>query len=636
MKKNILIFVLFCTMLLSACSVSLAEDVTPPPNYRPPESVSTQPAPVSAQSPDLAPDLQSGESIYAEKCAPCHGETGGGDGPQAAQLTNPVPALGSPEVARQASPAEWYQVVTQGRIDRFMPPFASLTDAQCWDVVSYALSLSANEDSLAQGETLYQANCAACHGDTGAGDGPGAVSLAKPPTNFLDQAVMSAKSSADLAQAIQTGVLPNMPAFGQLNEVEAWAITDYLRFLSFSGQGQPGTTAPDSSGQTLATPMADATAVAMAPSSKGMISGKITNVSGGPLPETGNALLRRFDNMQAVITQTVTLAEDGSFRFEDVDMPEGRIFLATMDYAGVTYGSDIQVVEPEQAELSLPINIYESTTETSILVTDRLHLFFEFVDESTLRVIQLYIISNPTNMTLVQGSPESPTIDFILPEEATNLEIQDGVIGERFIDTQNGFGDTIAIRPGSGSYQVLYAYELPYKNKLELVQPLSIPANAVVILVPEGVISIKGDQVEDAGVRDVEGTQYHMYNMSSLIAGSELRLIISGKMAGAGMSIVAGDSTNILIGVGAFGAVLLAAGGWLFMRNRGKTDEEDDSDNFEDENVPPSLETQDTLMDAILALDDLYQEGRLPKEAYQERRAALKARLMEVTGKKNQ
>ena len=32
-------------------------------------------------------------------------------------------------------------------------------------------------------------------------------------------------------------------------------------------------------------------------------------------------------------------------------------------------------------------------------------------------------------------------------------------------------------------------------------------------------------------------------------------------------------------------------------------------------------------MDAILALDDLYKEGQLPEEAYNQRRAELKERL---------
>jgi hypothetical protein len=37
-------------------------------------------------------------------------------------------------------------------------------------------------------------------------------------------------------------------------------------------------------------------------------------------------------------------------------------------------------------------------------------------------------------------------------------------------------------------------------------------------------------------------------------------------------------------------------------------------------------------MDAILALDDLYQDGQLPEEAYTRRRAELKARLAELKG----
>ena len=35
-------------------------------------------------------------------------------------------------------------------------------------------------------------------------------------------------------------------------------------------------------------------------------------------------------------------------------------------------------------------------------------------------------------------------------------------------------------------------------------------------------------------------------------------------------------------------------------------------------------------MDAILALDDLYKEGQLPKEAYHQRRAELKERLKTI------
>jgi len=41
-------------------------------------------------------------------------------------------------------------------------------------------------------------------------------------------------------------------------------------------------------------------------------------------------------------------------------------------------------------------------------------------------------------------------------------------------------------------------------------------------------------------------------------------------------------------------------------------------------------DSTESLMDAIIALDDLYREGKLPEEAYQTRRAELKARLAKL------
>jgi hypothetical protein len=38
-------------------------------------------------------------------------------------------------------------------------------------------------------------------------------------------------------------------------------------------------------------------------------------------------------------------------------------------------------------------------------------------------------------------------------------------------------------------------------------------------------------------------------------------------------------------------------------------------------------EEREALMDAIIALDDMYQAGELPEEAYRERRAELKEKL---------
>jgi len=90
------------------------------------------------------------------------------------------------------------------------------------------------------------------------------------------------------------------------------------------------------------------------------------------------------------------LQPDGSYLFSNVEIPPGRVFMTVVEYQQATYGSDIGMAEEGMTTIDLPIKVYETTTDTSILRADRLHLFFEFMDAKTLRVIELYIISNPT------------------------------------------------------------------------------------------------------------------------------------------------------------------------------------------------------------------------------------------------
>jgi mono/diheme cytochrome c family protein len=641
MKRFRTFAILPVIFLLSACSFSLAEDVTPPPNYQAPAVAQTQPAPVVGPLyPFVAPDPAAGGPIFAEKCAPCHGTTGLGDGPRAAQLPNPVAAIGTTDLARQSAPAEWYRIVTEGNLDRFMPPFASLSDPERWDVVAYSIKLSMSDSSLADAKDLYQVSCARCHGDTGQGDGPDAAGLSSQPLDFTDQESMAQKTGTDFYQSISEGIAPEMPGFaGQLIEAQIWSLSDYIRSLSFtSGSDNPAaatTSGPQETASVAenATPETTAVAEATSPVGMGVVFGLVANASAVAVPSELEVTLHGFDDMQAVYTETTTLADDGTYQFDNVEMPAGRVFMATIDYDGTTYGSDIAIAENGKNDLDLPITLYETTNDSSILVADRVHLFFEFADASTMRVIELWIMSNPTQQTLVANPNTGETIHFSLPEGATNLEFQDGALGGRYLETSDGFADTISVRPGSGSYQVLFAFEMPYDRKLDLKQQITIPTSALVILVPQGSISVKGDGLVDAGSRDVQGTQYQMYNGNSLQAGDTLSLSISGKLA-SGASVTTGSQSSLLIGLGALGIVMIGAGIFLYSRNRKSSEEEDD---FEADGPisAPLSENSETLMEAILALDDLYKAGQLPEEAYRTRRAELKSRLREVLSREN-
>ena len=584
--------------------------------------------------PLVPPSPADGELIYADKCSPCHGVSGQGDGPQAAQLPNPVSAVGSADLARQATPADWYTQVTKGNLDRFMPPFGSLSDSQRWDVVAYAFSLSMPAEAVAQGEQLYQANCASCHGEEGEGDGDDAAGLSMP--DLTSQAFMAERSTADFFQAISAGVEGGMPAYGdQLSEEERWAISSFLRQLTFAAPDQAvaDQVTPVPTGEASAQPAETSqpeTPAAEASQVLGRITGEVVNASGGGVPEDLVLTLHGFDNMQMAITQTTTVNSDGSFAFEDVEMPVGRAFIIVTDYANTSYTSDIGRVEAGISTLNLPVQIYDTTSDASILKADRLHLFFDFLDPKTLRVVQLYVISNPTDKTLVPAGEGEPTARFVLPEGATNLEFQDGALGERYIQTADGFGDSVAIPPGAGSYEVLYAYNMPYNRKLELVQPVTLPVDAVVVLVPEDGIKIKGGGLQDGGTRDVQGAQYRVYNGESLANGDTLQMTISGRPSSGQPSLSSSSNTNLLIGLGVFGVALVLTGVWLYSRRRA-TGAEGESD--EEPAFVGEVDSAESLMDAIIALDDLYQAGQLPEEAYLQRRAELKARLQALNNR---
>lgn len=634
------LFLALLAILLSACSFTLAEDITPPPGseVRPPQQA--QPAAVSGPLyPLIPPNPQAGQATYNEKCAPCHGITGLGDGSQAAQLPNPASPLGALDFARQATPARWYTQVTQGNLERFMPPFNSLSDRQRWDVVAYSFSLSTSPEQVERGEALYQGDCASCHGERGEGDGPEAASLGAALPDLSAQEFMAEKSAQDLFQAISLGVDSNMPAYAdKLSEDDRWALTVYLRTLTFAppeeaplaDQGNPtpgNTTTPQE--QITSTTEITTTQEFTGSLQTGVVAGNVSNASGGDVPDDLILTLYAFDEMQVAFTQTVTIQPDNNFAFEPVDLVPERVFMVTTEYNGDTYGSDIGMVPSDENRLELPVSIYDTTTDTSILRVDRLHLFFEFIDAKSLRVIELYIMSNPSDKALVAESKGQPVVSFVLPEGATNLEFQDGVLGERYIQTQDGFADTVTVRPGMGSYEVMFAYEMAYNRKLDLVKPVTVPVDAVVILIPEDGLKVKGENLVDEGTRDMQGALFHLYNGGSLRAGEQLSVSITGRSTGGSPSLVSGSTTSLLVGVGSFGLALVLAGIWLY-RRAGKTNTEPDSVEADIQEEELEFDSVETVMDAIIALDDLYQSGELPEEAYQQRRSALKARLQSL------
>ena len=103
----------------------------------------------------------------------------------------------------------------------------------------------ASAPSLARGAQIYRDNCAGCHGDAGAGNGPLAATLDPPPANLTNWAELSDQSPLDYYRRINIGVVGTaMPAFeARLPADDRWAVALYASTLRLP---QPAGAVPDS------------------------------------------------------------------------------------------------------------------------------------------------------------------------------------------------------------------------------------------------------------------------------------------------------------------------------------------------------------------------------------------------------
>lgn len=123
--------------------------------------------------------------------------------------------------------------------DRLAPPdsVARVADAVIARIGSDE-PLPSRPPSLARGAAVYRAQCVACHGETGRGDGPKAKTLkGPPPANLADPGVMGGTSLLEIFRKIAIGVPGTaMPEFSDdLSEEDRWAAAAYVATLQYGG-----------------------------------------------------------------------------------------------------------------------------------------------------------------------------------------------------------------------------------------------------------------------------------------------------------------------------------------------------------------------------------------------------------------
>ena len=182
---------------------------------------------------DLQEEVSQGGTLFAANCATCHGSTGRGDGKASASLL-PKPAN---LTAARFSDERLSSVLWNGVAGSAMPPWRQLPTEDLQALVAYIHSLhlpgaapSTQEvKTLDEGKSLFAANCASCHGDTGGGNGPAAGVLAPSPTNFHHKKPTEERAWDVLENGVPGTAMP--PWQNQLSADQRRTLVEFVRSL---------------------------------------------------------------------------------------------------------------------------------------------------------------------------------------------------------------------------------------------------------------------------------------------------------------------------------------------------------------------------------------------------------------------
>ncbi len=167
----------------------------------------------------------------------------------AARLGDELAGWADRDLLRRTSPSDVFAALQAG-------PAAGLPADQVWDLVAFLWAQSTTPEDLAAGKALYDRNCAACHGPTGAGDGPGGRYLQeatlgagmadgshgagqKQPSNFRDpQSMAGGTGWLYYGKMARGGMGTGMPYWGPIfTDRQMWQIIDYLWTFLFDYEG---------------------------------------------------------------------------------------------------------------------------------------------------------------------------------------------------------------------------------------------------------------------------------------------------------------------------------------------------------------------------------------------------------------
>ncbi|MBN1427747.1 MAG: hypothetical protein JXB07_05130 [Anaerolineae bacterium] len=357
-----------------------------------------------------------------------------------------------------------------------------------------------------------------------------------------------------------------------------------------------------------------------------VVAGKVRNgtddasIPSGLKIELRGVMVEETGSAKEFLSRTVEIAQDGTFRFEDVpfDVPSSA-YIVRVIYDGVEF-ADGAIVDSGKPALDLSPVIYEHTTDPAVLNVDAMYLILN-QHPNALLVTEVMVLSNASDRVYVSPQPiaggRRGSILIPVPGDAYGLSFDGGELGGRFIVSDGHVYDTRQVLPGEESHMITANYVLPFSETRQISFPITYPTHVVTVLAEEE-IKVTSLVLTDGGSQVIQGQAFLKYQAYNLTAGQSLDLQI--EPASGWISTLRFFLAGLIILL----AIASLFYGWLFVRGHGKLRGKH-TDRFA---ISLGPEHQG-LIGQIAALDESFEAGKLNRFEWEAQRAELKAKLAE-------
>lgn len=380
----------------------------------------------------------------------------------------------------------------------------------------------------------------------------------------------------------------------------------------------------------------------------GRITGQLVDGTNKNAPLAGQTVTLQV--AQSGNAQDLTSAKTdahGMYTFSNLSTDKTLNYAVYISYQGAQYVSDLVSLDSKPVQ-QLNLTAYEATTSSAqaAVVEGTVLLHEPDVQKGSITVSEIYFFKNLDTHTyvgsLVAHGAKPNALLFSLPTGARNIILGAGFNGYNVIQVDRGFASDAALPPGDTQFS--FSYDIPYKSSgYDFRYNANYPTVQLSVLMPPDIqTTVSG--LTSSGVVTADQHPYRLFKTNKLLPNQEIHIGMQGLPAPANTSAPSPLNTStiwLIVGLLLMLAIIAVTsflGRHIFL-GKGTTKRSAVTKSHaspkrksaahrsskDDDEAP--RDHKKALLQELLELDTAYEEGKLSKSVYQERRAKTKARL---------